>query len=158
MLRIKKVRNFAYKCMVFFGKTHFSDSNFCFTLQQFSLCCLLLPFFAFWFLWHCLSTSEGNSFGVYWNISNLFINLEYIFSVVSFSDFTGNGSHLTIKQDSIRLGQGVNPSTMSVRHQTAAFTRDQTMLHTTKTRMDTTQLYTKPTGRTDLINWIFLYE
>lgn len=33
MLRIKKVRNFAYKCMVFFGKTHFSDSNFCFTLQ-----------------------------------------------------------------------------------------------------------------------------
>lgn len=59
----------------FFGKSHFSDNNFCFTLQWFLLCCSLLPFFAFWFLWLCLSTSEGNLFGVYWKISNLFIKL-----------------------------------------------------------------------------------
>lgn len=53
-------------------------------LQWFSLRCSSLPFFAFWFLWLCLSTSEGNSFVVYWKVSNLFLTLiyEYIFAIL----------------------------------------------------------------------------
>lgn len=53
-------------------------------LQWFSLRCSSLPFFAFWFLWLCLSTSEGNLFVVYWKVSNLFLTLiyEYIFAIL----------------------------------------------------------------------------